>query len=624
MLRTRIFNLNGLKAAALSSLLALMAACGAGGDAGSGAVAPAACTDCGTALLSITDAPGDFLSYTVDVTSLQLRKANGALVQTLPVSTRIDFTELVDLNEVLSAGQIPAGEYVAAQLRVDYSSAQILVEDELGGSVPVTPVNANGQALGVVDLEIDLDNRKRLRINAGQIAHLAFDLNLAASNAVDLSARQVTVSPFVVASVVPPERFQTRVRGRLASVDVAAGSYTVDIRPARNVSRDLGSMVVHTTGSTAFEINGLTFTGAAGLAQLAALAVPPTADNPMVIAFGAVQTSDHSFTARRVLAGTSIEDARRDRLSGNVLSRSGNTLVVGGVRLHHRDGRWGFERGPVTVTIGTATRVTRAGQGGGTFGIGDISVGQRVDVFGEAAGNPSTGITLDATAGAVRLEYTHLAGTVADRGPGSLALSLLAIDGRNPARFDFAGTGASAMLDADPAHYEVDSGILDTTGLTAGNYARVMGFVTPFGVAPPDFRADTLVDLSALRAHLELGWGVQGSTDPFTVLTSTSLTVDLADPLPRGVIHIAGRVVEVSSLGAGLVIVPAESGDTLYAIRYRRGNRIVNFSAFADFSAALAGALNGNITVVKMHAAGEFAASAGPFTARQILVMVND
>lgn len=624
MLPVRIPNLNSLRSAALSAVLVLISACGASGDAGQGNPQPSDCADCGTALLSITDAPGDFLSYTVDVASLQLRKANGALVQTLPVSTRIDFTELVDLNEILSARQIPAGEYVAARLRVDYSGAQILVEDELGASVPVTAVNAGGQALGVVDLEINLDNRNRLRIDAGRIAHLAFDLNLDASNTVDLPARQVTVSPFVVASVVPPERFQTRVRGRLATVDVAGSAYTVDVRPARNAAVDLGGMVVHTTGTTTFEINGQSFTGAAGLNQLATLAVAPVSDNPMVIAFGTLQTSDHSFTARRVLAGTSIEDARHDRLSGNVLSRTGNTLVVGGVRLHRRDGRWGFERNPVTVTIGAATRVTRAGQGSGTSGIGDISVGQRVDVFGEVAGSAS-GFTLDATAGAVRLEYTHLAGTVAARSVGGLELSLLAIDGTRPARFNFAGTGASAMLDADRDHYEVDTGILDTAGLDIGNYARIMGFVTPFGAAPPDFQADTLVDLSALRARLELGWGATGRASPFTALTSTSLTVNLAGPqLPRGAVHVAGRVVELDSLGAGLVIVPAASGETLFAIRHRNGDAISNYSLFADFSAALATALNGTNTLVKMAAYGEFAAPTGPFTARQILVVLND
>lgn len=606
--------LRGLKAAALSALLAIAAGCGGGGAA---VDSPSACSDCGTALLTMTDAPGDFQSYTVDLVSLQLRKANGALVQTLPVSTRIDFTELVDLNEILSARQIPAGEYVAAQLRVDFAHAQILVEDATGASVPVTAVNTSGQALGVVDLEVQLDQRNHLRIDAGRIAHLSFDLNLEASNTVDLANGKVTVSPFVVAGVVPPERFQTRVRGGLDSVDVAGSSYTVNVRPARNPADDLGSMQVHTTSTTSFEINGQTYVGAAGLAQLATVT-----DHPVVIAFGALQTADHSFTARRVLAGTSIEDARRDFLSGNVLARSGNALTVGGVRLHRRNGASGAERLPVTVNVGAATRVTRAGQGAGSYSTADISVGQRVEVFGEAAGNATTGIIVDATAGAVRLEYTHIAGSVVARGAGGLTLDLQAIDGTRPTRFNFAGTGPASNLDANAASYEVDTGILDISALSPNGFTRLMGFVTPFGAAPPDFRADTVVDYSSVRASLDLAWGVQGQANPFSALSPSGLTVNLA--APHGKLRVGGREVELNALGASLVVMPAANGDTRYAIRHRRGDQIANFSLFADFSAALGTAMNGGATVARMAAYGEFTVPTGPFTARQILVVLND
>ena len=53
--------------------------------------------------------------------------------------------------------------------------------------------------------------------------------------------------------------------------------------------------------------------------------------------FGTISASDHSFTARRVLAATSAQDLRRDYLSGNVLSRSGNTLVVAGFSADRRE-----------------------------------------------------------------------------------------------------------------------------------------------------------------------------------------------------------------------------------------------------------------------------------------------
>ncbi|HXC59670.1 MAG TPA: hypothetical protein VN645_10165, partial [Steroidobacteraceae bacterium] len=462
---------NGLRQAALVALVLLAAACGGGGGGtsatagGGGGSSPgtSSCgSDCGTAMITVTDAAGDFLDYTVDITSLQLKKANGTMVQVLPVTSRIDFTQLVDLNEVLSIGQIPNGDYVSATINVDFTHASILVDDGTGTGVAVTPVDANGATLTQVALNVQLDNRNHLVISPGHIAHLSFDLNLAASNAVDLTAHKVTVSPFIVASVVPPDSRDTRARGQLVSVDVSGSSYTINVRPFHVSTQSSGQLVVHTTSTTTFEIDGAPFTGAAGLTKLNTLT-----NQPLTIAFGSVSTADHSFTAKRVLAGSSVEDQRRDFLSGNVLSRTGNTLVVGGARLD-----WGgddeFEHGQVTLTVGTGTSVTRAGQGSGSYNIADISVGQRIQAFGTLARDSAGHATMDATAGLVRLDYTRLFGTVTSKASGALTLSLSAIDGRAPSRFNFAGTGATTAQDANPDSYEVATGALDISGATAG------------------------------------------------------------------------------------------------------------------------------------------------------------
>ncbi|HLN48901.1 MAG TPA: hypothetical protein VK251_05285, partial [Steroidobacteraceae bacterium] len=53
------------------------------------------CSNCGTAVLSLTDAPGDFLSYIVNVASLQLTRSDGTVVQTVPATTQVDFAQLV-------------------------------------------------------------------------------------------------------------------------------------------------------------------------------------------------------------------------------------------------------------------------------------------------------------------------------------------------------------------------------------------------------------------------------------------------------------------------------------------------------------------------------------------------
>jgi hypothetical protein len=607
--------LKSLRASLLGLFATLIGACG-GGETASPEVN--ACSDgCGTAMLTMTDAEGDFLSYVVDVTSLKLRKADGTIVETLPVTSRIDFSQLVNLSEILSTGQIPTGQYVAATLNVDFSDSDIVVEGSTGTGVTVTPVNSAGQALGQVELTVQLDRRHHLMINRSRVSHLAFDLDLAASNTVDLATSTVTVSPVVVASVLPPESRQVRARGRLASVDLAGSSYTINLRPFHEDAASSGQLVVHTTNTTRFEINGSVSSGIEGLTRLAALT-----DQPVTIAFGTIAGADHAFTARRVLAATSAEDAHRDYLSGNVISRTGNALVVAGLsaRRSNEDSR--VEISPVAVTVGPSTLVTRDGQGAGTMSIGDISVGQRVEVFGELARDQAGHATMDASNGRVRLNYTHLSGKVKATTSG-MTLELLSIDGRSPARFNFAGTGGVPATDADPANYEVNTGALSTSGMLAGAYTRLFGFVTPFGAAPPDFAADTLLDFSELRAGLSINWGLGGAVAPFSTSTPTRLTLNLANDL-RGAIKLGDRIINLSTLATGLALVPATEGQLTFAIAHRGSREVENFSSFADFSGELGTELNGTTAMFSLSAEGTFDAAGGTFTAKRLLVVLGN
>ena len=98
---------------ALAATLLALAGCGGsgGGDSGApnagpanGSAQSASCAngDCGTLLLSLTDADGDFVSYSVDVLSIELKRPNGASVETLPKKVRVDFAQLTDLSDLLS------------------------------------------------------------------------------------------------------------------------------------------------------------------------------------------------------------------------------------------------------------------------------------------------------------------------------------------------------------------------------------------------------------------------------------------------------------------------------------------------------------------------------------------
>ncbi len=227
-------------------------------------------------------------------------------------------------------------------------------------------------------------------------------------------------------------------------------------------------------------------------------------------------------------------------------------LTVRGATVIRRDGSVHFLRGDITVLLGPNTIVTRDGGGHNLLRPIAISVGQRIHAFGDVTATPTVdSLTLDATAGRVRMKLTHLSGSVVSAVPGQVALDLFSIDGRRPGIFDFAGTGAAPATDADPLNYEVATGALDVLGLTPDSPARVFGFVTPFGFAPPDFVGRTVVDVRDLRAELGIGWGADGTSAPFLSMGDTGLVVDAANPDLglRHHIRIGFRLIDITGLG---------------------------------------------------------------------------
>ena len=125
----------------VASLLLALAGC-SGGDGESGKVQ-----------VSITDAAGDFHSYSVDVTSVALKRLNGGTVETLPNATRVDFAEYVELAELFTVRTVPAGTYTGMRLTLDYSTAQIMVENGAGNPVAVAAVDELGAPLATLTVD---------------------------------------------------------------------------------------------------------------------------------------------------------------------------------------------------------------------------------------------------------------------------------------------------------------------------------------------------------------------------------------------------------------------------------------------------------------------------------------
>jgi hypothetical protein len=597
------------------------------GCGGGGAEAPqppvntfSACgapADCGNVIIAMTDADGDFLSYTIDVQSLTLKRANGDTVETLPLTTRIDFAQIVDLTEFLTSATVPNGAYVEGSLRLDYANAAVTVELN-GQPVEARIVGADGNPLGVVDVRVVLDNRNHLTVSPGRPSLLTLDFDLAASNSVDLTTSPVTVTatPSLVASLEPVEEKDLQLRGPLVSVDTAASSYIVDVRPFSHRTGKFGQVTVHTDASTAFEVNGTASTGAAGLQALMAAGA-----GTQTLAVGTLSRNDHRFDAQSVYAGTSVPGAGVDAVLGNVLSRVGDELVVrGGTLVRSDDGSSRFVRDRIVVRVGSATKVLRVGAPS-TVELDSqaVSVGQRILAFGSVEDEGGT-LALDATQGRLRMLPTHLSGSVNDVGAGSLDLRLQSIDGRAVSAFDFAGTGASAAEDADPDNYEVSTGFLGGN-LHEGRPVRVLGFATTFGAAPPDFEARTVVDMRESRSSLTVTWGMDGTDAPFSTADESGLIVDLQNPdIGRfHAIRTGWRVVDLLDLPASPQIVP--SGERAVFVVASRGS-CHSFREFADFVAELERQLAAGSAVRSLTAHGVYDENANVLEARSIVVIL--
>jgi hypothetical protein len=488
---------------------------------------------------------------------------------------------------------------------------------------------------------LQLDNNNPLAIRASRVSSLALDFNLLASNTVNLATAKVTVNPILVATFAPATTKQLRERGSLVSVSTADSTYTVSMRPFQTDSGALGQSVIHASGTTTYSINGTSYSGNAGLTQLATLPA-----GTLVVAYGVLSTADNSFTATMILAGSSVQSTRLDSIEGDVIARAGNVLTVRGATLE-RVGNHGveFERGDVSVTVGAATAVSKDGTVG-SFAVQDISVGQHATFFGvvnqssssssasslssSSSSSSAAPILFDATTGSARLMLSSLWGTVNNAGSGLVTVNLQALNGRVPTAFNFAGTGTSSASDALATAYVVSTRGLDLTGVTTNTPARFLGFVAPFGSVASgaaDFNAETLINYAATNANLLVNLGHTGVTTPFATLGVAGLTIS-QPVLTSSLIHtvaIGPQRIDLSTLVSGVTIAPDTSAtSTQYVIGHRASHKVNSFTAFADFVAALTTDLNGTTTALGVAALGPYNGTTGVLTAAEAIVVLND
>ena len=613
----------GLLAGLALITLAALGGCGGGGggDPAAAAAPPEPdCADCGTVYVGLTDAEGDFLQYELDVLSLSLTRADGLVVETLPLKTRVDFAQYVDLTEFVSAATVPPGVYVSGTMTVDYDDALVVVEKD-GAGTQADVRNDAGLPPGVVTAKVEMIGARALRVAPGRPSWITLDFDLEATNTVDTgqSPPLVVADPVLVADPDLFDEKDRRARGPLLDVDFADSSFTIALRPFRRLGGDFGRLRIVTDADTSFEIDGDAYLGEEGLRALDAAGTgTPT------LTLGVMERNGRIFRAVEVFAGDSVPGARYDAARGIVLARSGDELTLHGALVEKIDGGFALYRDRITVTLTPETVVYKHRGSDQPLDNSAISPGQRVRVLGELAEPVEGPVTIEAKI--VRMLFSTAAGTVNEAQPEYLSMDLQRMSGRHVSLFDFAGTGISPEFDADPEAYEVDTGDLDTTGLNIDSPVIVEGFPRPFGSAPEDFDARTLADFSQARARLGFGWISPGSANPFLRIDEAGLVIDDQDPAlgERHYVLRAGIVTDALAAGIPPTLLPRGDGIGLYAIArlgdLPRGAAV--YYDFAAFSEALASILDGNVQVRSLHGAGHWDDNSAEFKATRLMVVV--
>lgn len=567
----------------------------------------------GQVIVGLTDAPGDFIKYSVGVKSLTLTRDDGAVVSVLANSATVDFTQYTEMTEFFTVATLPSGRYVKATMTLDYSSASIQVEKG-GVATDAVARDSGGNAISTLDVNVTLSNADSLVIAPGVPSHLALDFDLASSNSVDTSVSPpvVTVTPALVADVQLNDSRQHIVRGLLGSVNTIAGTFDLTLRPLFVAAGNFGSVQIYSDSNTIFDIDGQSYTASAGLSALSNQAL-----NSWVLVLGHFNTATKHFEATEVHAGSSVAVNGRDVVTGVVLSRNGSHVItVNAGSIVRSDGTIIFNKN-ITADLTAVTTVTRQlDLPGTTYGNSAISVGQRVRLIGTL----NVGVTNIAVSNlfAPRLLLTQISGTVVSDS-AELVINLQRITGRPASLFSFAGTGTTVDTDADPANYQVNRGVLPG-GLVAGTPVKVRGFVKAFGSAAPDFTATTITNLGAVPTALVVGF-LPASATAFSTVSSTQINLNMLQT-GAALLHHVSRLGVVTDLAGTTPIIKANTAGTgMFAINHN--GTFTVYSSFSDFTAAVSGLISGGAKVRRVSAWGSYNNATQTHTANTVGVLLN-
>ena len=618
----------------------------------------------GTVVTTFSSDPGPFAAYIVDLYGFDLIQENGnsgySYRGALGAGKTIDFAQLADTTELFGSLAVVEGTYTSATVTFNYAGgvssnyfpAQLFL-DINGTATPAVLYDPTSSASppaspGLITYTIKFDPNKPLVVKHGSPVRLDFHFDTSASSLVDttVSPPTVIVRPFLTASTQPVISKRLRARGEFLVVDKESGNIHMNMQSffdAPNYATlAQGAVEVHTTDNTTYNVNGVAYQGAAGLAAVVQLREKIT----LIMAYGTLRDIsglDPIFEATEVYAGSAIEDPLAARATGTITSSSNGTLHLHNAEITFPGRAYGTDadvvrfENDVPLTVSGRTGVSVDQQPRSRSDIQTISIGQQVDVEAPAYTLPSssTSTGLDASAGLVRLTSTSAWGHLKSAQPGTAVVSLLTLGGTAPADMTFTGTGAATSEDADPANYVIGTGSVDLSAYTANSpLFRFDGIVSPYGSAAPaegtpHFSASVVTaNSSAVQGFpksaeqvLTLQWKLPGVTSPFSTIDPTELVPNMEQLGTAHFVRTGPGSTDLTSPAVTPVIVPDMTRTGDFSLGNGTSGATTGISVyqdFGDFVSHIVGVTNGANTFIQLTAVGHYDEASHIFTAYRI------
>jgi hypothetical protein len=639
----------------------------------------------------------DFTNYIVTISSIVFTRSDGQQFEGLGTPEIVDFAQLQKNSELWGTATIPNGTYTSATITLDYTDVAA------GGSSVITAmINGVATQATVTDTKgntganmtsfaevVTFDPANPLVVTptyaSTSATRVAINLDLGASGYLNYDGTTLTyvANPFLTIGILPSDDKLIRIRGPLINTNNtittggSTGTYSVYVRPFHDEVDNLGALSLFSTADTIFTINGVPYTGQAGITQMSQL----SAGSTMTAAYTtfvpdynpANQAYAGTFYPVYVVAGSTLEDNYTQGLSGDVIARNGDTLTLRGSTLFINEEEVFYSvLADTNVILGPATLVTADDTTLTGLNYNSIGVGQHIEARGLWNGELTTGVALSATGataqntGSVRLINTDLYGTLTSTAAGSLTMNLADINGWPASNYNFAGNGTSAAADPLASAFVVDTGKLELPAdLVAGAPVYVAGLVTPFGSAPPDFTATAVNSQTSVQVAggsmtaagtQSCGLGSQvcqpatlrvlynygtGTTTPFvSALAASGFTLDITNAaLVSALVRIGPQVIDLKTLATDLTLVPTSLPNTsTFGPQYSVGNPVTStttvvntavqatalhtFSNFSTFVTEYNSLVSSTNTVLQIAARGVYDSTTNTFTATDLNVVL--